>query len=142
MEQEVKNFLSALGVTVPISQNTISQNSLLSYAVTLVEKDLMIGTNQNPLPEGMHDVWMYRAAGEYLSLVRDGLNLAEEFSVESSSGASNVYMPFVSIKKVQEGDTTVDFGNESSSKMSLTQVIDWLQHFGVEAIARWRKMVW
>ena len=126
MREEVISMLTALGVT------GAADDPLLEIIIRTVQYDIQNKTNQSEIPEGLVNVAVYMAVGEYLSM-------------KKASGQLDGFDLDAAIKQIQEGDTNTVFAigdGSSTPEQRLNSLIDYLINGRIGEIYRYRRFVW
>ena len=126
MREEVISLLTALGVT------GAADDSLLEIIIRTVQYDIQNKTNQSEIPEGLVNVAVYMAVGEYLSM-------------KKASGQLDGFDLDAAIKQIQEGDTNTVFAigdGSSTPEQRLDALISYLINGRTREFYRFRRLVW
>lgn len=126
MREEVISMLTALGVTVA------ADDPLLEIIIRTVQYDIQNKTNQSEIPEGLVNVAVYMAVGEYLSM-------------KKASGQLDGFDLDAAIKQIQEGDTNTVFAigdGSSTPEQRLDALISYLINGRTSEFYRFRRLVW
>lgn len=126
MREEVVSMLMALGVT------GAADDPLLEIIIRTVQYDIQNKTNQSEIPEGLVNVAVYMAVGEYLSM-------------KKASGQLDGFDLDAAIKQIQEGDTNTVFAigdGSSTPEQRLDALISYLINGRTSEFYRFRRLVW
>lgn len=126
MREEVISMLTALGVT------GAADDPLLEIIIRTVQYDIQNKTNQSEIPEGLVNVAVYMAVGEYLSM-------------KKASGQLDGFDLDAAIKQIQEGDTNTVFAigdGSSTPEQRLDALISYLINGRTREFYRFRRLVW
>lgn len=126
MREEVISMLTALGVT------GAADDPLLEIIIRTVQYDIQNKTNQSEIPEGLVNVAVYMAVGEYLSM-------------KKASGQLDGFDLDAAIKQIQEGDTNTVFAigdGSSTPEQRLDALISYLINGRTSEFYRFRRLVW
>lgn len=119
-------MLTALGVT------GAADDPLLEIIIRTVQYDIQNKTNQSEIPEGLVNVAVYMAVGEYLSM-------------KKASGQLDGFDLDAAIKQIQEGDTNTVFAigdGSSTPEQRLDALISYLINGRTSEFYRFRRLVW
>ena len=126
MRDQVISMLTALGVT------GAATDPLLDILLQNVQQRILNKTNQSVIPEGLENVAVYMAVGEYLNMKKTVGQLTG-FDLDAA------------IKQIQEGDTNTVFAIGEGSltpEQRLNGLIDYLINGRSDELYRYRKLVW
>ena len=126
MREDVVSLLTALGVT------GAADDPLLEIIIRTVQYDIQNKTNQSEIPEGLVNVAVYMAVGEYLSM-------------KKASGQLDGFDLDAAIKQIQEGDTNTVFAigdGSSTPEQRLDALISYLINGRTREFYRFRRLVW
>lgn len=122
MKEQVLKLLTCFGVT------DAADDPLLDFSIRLVEDTIKNKINQDAVPDGLQTVEVYRIVGQYLMMKKSSGQLEDSgFVIEQAE------------KSIQEGDTSVSFGEET---MTAEYLINYLAGYGEDQLNRYRKLVW
>lgn len=128
---KVKERLAALGITLS-NEPTSTDDYLVNFAVDKTLNHINNQTNLTVVPEGLTQVAIDMAVGEFL------------FSKKSMGQLQLESLNFDAlVKQVQDGDTNVTYAIESkdSPEAQFNAFITYLQHNEVDFV-KYRVLVW
>lgn len=126
MRDDVAGMLTALGVT------GAEADPLLDILLQNAQQRIMNKINCSTIPEGLEDVAVSMAVGEYLN-AKKAMGQLTGFDLDAA------------IKQIQEGDTNTVFAIGEGSltpEQRLNGLIDYLINGRSDELYRFRKMVW
>lgn len=126
MRDDVVGMLTALGVT------GAEADPLLDILLQNAQQRITNKINCSTIPEGLEDVAVYMAVGEYLN-AKKAMGQLTGFDLDAA------------IKQIQEGDTNTVFAIGEGSltpEQRLNVLIDYLINGRSDELYRFRKMVW
>lgn len=131
MLDDVKERLKSLGVPIS-SEPSSSDGFLLSFAIDKVTNHIKNQTNKNEIPDGLKEVAVDMAVGEFLFTKKS----MGQLEIESIN-----FEPFA--KQVQDGDTNVSYAieNESTPEAKFESFINYLRHNEVDFV-KYRVLTW
>lgn len=126
MRDDAVRMLTALGVT------WAEADPLLDILLQNAQQRIMNKINCSTIPEGLEDVAVSMAVGEYLN-AKKAMGQLTGFDLDAA------------IKQIQEGDTNTVFAIGEGSltpEQRLNGLIDYLINGRSDELYRFRKMVW
>lgn len=126
LREQVVAMLLALGVT------GAGDEPLIDIVLNNVVWRIKNLSNLSEIPEGLENVAVNMAVGEFLNLKKSSGQLAG-FDLEAA------------VKTIQEGDTNISFAigeGSSTPEQRLNSLIDFLINGRVGEIYRFRRLVW
>lgn len=131
MLEKVKERLQSLGVILS-NEPSSTDGFLLSFAVNKTTDHINNQTNLNAIPQGLEQVAIDMAVGEFL-FTKKSMGLLDVSSLDFS----------VAVKKVQDGDTTVEYAIEAKDtpEAKFDKFILYLQHNEVDFV-KYRVLTW
>lgn len=131
MLEKVEERLKGLGITIS-NEPTSTDGFLLSFAVKKTTDHINNQTNLNAIPQGLENVAIDMAVGEFL-FTKKSMGLLNVSSLDFDLVA----------KTVQDGDTTTTFAVEANStpEAQFNVFIHYLQHNEVDFV-KYRVLTW
>lgn len=131
MLEKVKERLLSLGITLSNDPSS-TDGFLLSFAVKKVTDHINNQTNLDSIPHGLESVAIDMAVGEFL-FAKKSMGLLDVSSLDFSAA----------VKKVQDGDTNVEYAIESKDtpEAKFEKFILYLQHNETDFV-RYRVLTW
>lgn len=127
MLDDVKKRLESFAYTV-----TEADNWMLEFIIQKVENSIKADCNINTIPDGLHNIAVDMAVGEFL-LNKKSRGQLEGFDLEAA------------VKQIHEGDTSVTFAIGDGSKTPeerLDELILYLMNYGKGKFAAYRCIKW
>jgi len=116
---------------------------LLLFATRPARSKLMKNTNQSELCEGLHDICVFRAAGEYLRMKLDsGTLTAEQLDALQPDALE------FAVKQIKEGEVSTTFAvgdskdPRESALAKLSALALWFGDYGADLFGQFRRMQW
>lgn len=106
---------------------------LVDLCIEKAENYILSATNQTEIPQGLHQVTVDMAVGEYLFILKATGKLPDNFNLEAG------------IKQISEGDTTVTFAvgvGDQTPEQRLDALINKLTTPPSELLAKYRRLKW
>ncbi|PJO43917.1 hypothetical protein [Lysinibacillus xylanilyticus] len=131
MLEDVKKRLKSLGISVSSEPNS-QDELLLNICIIKVTNHVNNQTNLSEIPQGLHEIAVDMAVGEFL------------YNKKSMGALSIDTLDFDLIaKQVQDGDTNTVFAIEANStpEAQFNAFIAYLQHNEVDFV-RYRVLTW
>jgi hypothetical protein len=126
---DVISRLQSLGYTVQESDSWA-----ITFVIDKVVNTIKNACNVKTIPEGLYQVAVDMVCGEFL-LAKKGSGALQGFEMDLAQAV---------LKQVQEGDTNVTFGVESSlsPEQRLNAAIDYLINYGKNQFVTYRRLKW
>ena len=127
MNDDVVLRLESLGYAVEESDSWA-----ITFVIDKVKNTIQNACNVQTVPDGLYQVAVDMVCGEFL-LAKKGSGALQGFEMDLAQAV---------LKQVQEGDTNVTFGVESSlsPEQRLNAAIDYLIHYGKDQFATYRRL--
>jgi hypothetical protein len=128
MLDEVVNLLKGLGLAVA------ADDFLLGFVFQSVEEQIKNATNQEKVPEGLHQIAVEMTVGKYLAL-KKGSGQLDGFTIDLDAA----------IKQIQEGDTNMTFAIGEGSltpEARLDALINSLLTDRTSEFLKYRRLLW
>lgn len=126
MLEDVTQRLASLGYTVAESDSW-----LLSFVIEQTENYIKNNCNVDVVPDGLHNVAVDMATGEFLLAKHSAGQLLSALNLETA------------VSQITEGDTTVRFAvGEDTPEKKLEILIQHLRLNGRESFATYRSLKW
>lgn len=120
---EVKDRLKALGYEV-----VDGDQCSIDFAMQKVEWTIQNACNVSAIPDGLHNIAVDMACGEFLS-VKKGHGQLPEFDVESA------------IKSIKEGDTQITYAVGDMAN-PVDWLLNYLMNYGKPQFITYRRLAW
>lgn len=124
MLEDVTARLASFGYTV-----TEGDAWMLNFIIAKVENHIKSECNVSAVPEGLHNIAVDMAVGEFL-LNKKSMGSLEGFDLSAA------------VKQIQEGDTNVSFDTSHSPEQRLDALILYLMTYGNGSFSSYRCLTW
>lgn len=124
--EDVINRLLSFGLTP-----AVTDAFALAFSMQKAKNHVLNLTNQNEIPDGMRQIFIDMCCGEYMN----AKHLSGDISL------SHLELDSI-LQSVHMGDTTVNFGGDSSGEGKLSSLIAYLMNGEGWDFLRYRKLMW
>lgn len=110
----------------------VASDPSLDFVIANVQWRIKNLTNRTAVPDGLENMLVQMAVGEYLKMKKD-MGQLEDFDLNAA------------IKQIQEGDTNITFAigdGSQTPEQRLNSLIDFLINGRIGEIYRYRRIVW